>query len=174
MTESSQENKPTLTENKGLNKNKQKKPKKYKEQIGKYGVYKLKGSHKTIRYKQMMVQAMEETLGHIDAATKKVGIGRVTHYLWLKDPEYKRMVSDRMESLKDDYEHALHTKALKEKDTKAITFFLRNKAKDRGYLETSKQINQVTGQIDNKIQLEIIEVQKKEDEDPNDNSVQEH
>lgn len=52
----------------------------------------------TAIHKKEMINALEESMGNVTAATKKVGITPRTHYRWLKeDDEY----ADATENMKD-------------------------------------------------------------------------
>lgn len=85
--------------------------------------------------KKAMVEALEKTLGIVTTAAKIVGIDRCTHYEWLKnDPEYKAAVESLDDIVIDFAESQLHKK-IKEGDTTATIFYLKTKAKKRGYIE---------------------------------------
>lgn len=50
-----------------------------------------------------------------------------------KWPDLQTAIEDEKESVTDAYENALHNLALKEKDVKAIIFYLRTRGRKRGY-----------------------------------------
>lgn len=86
-------------------------------------------------HKKAMIEALEKSLGVVTTACEVVGISRKTHYEWMKtDPEYKEAVEDISEAAIDFVESKLHDR-IKEKDTTSIIFFLKTKAKKRGYVE---------------------------------------
>lgn len=107
-----------------------------------------------------MIEALKKSLGIVSTACESVEISRQTHYRWLtEDPEYKEQVEDVAEMAIDFVESKLHEKItgiqmvkhheeadvyyeLAPSDT-AIIFFLKTKAKKRGYIERS-EIDQKT------------------------------
>ena len=102
-----------------------------------------------------MIEALEKSLGIVSTACNSVGISRQTHYRWLsEDAEYKQQVEDISEMAIDFVESKLHEKIegvtmgkmvdgrevvydLAPSDT-AIIFFLKTKAKKRGYIERTE------------------------------------
>jgi transcriptional regulator with PAS, ATPase and Fis domain len=49
--------------------------------------------HKTEHHKKAMIEALEKSLGVVTTACKNVGIGRTTHYMWMReDKDYKEKV----------------------------------------------------------------------------------
>lgn len=113
--------------------------------------------------KGAMIKALQKTLGIVSEACEKVKISRKTHYEWLKkDSEYKEKVDDIDEASIDFVEGKLFQKIngirigkyIKGKlqiyevppsDT-AIIFFLKTKAKKRGYIEKVEQIVEHKGE----------------------------
>ena len=105
--------------------------------------------------KKGMIEALEKSLGIVSTACNSVGISRQTHYRWLsEDAEYKQQVEDISEMAIDFVESKLHEKIegvtmgkmvdgrevvydLAPSDT-AIIFFLKTKAKKRGYIERTE------------------------------------
>lgn len=109
-----------------------------------------------------MLAALEKSLGIVKTACNSVGISRNTHYEWLKnDPEYKSEVEaigegsiDFVESKlfekingvqigKYDEDGVLHVYEHPPSDT-AIIFFLKTRAKARGYVEKQEIIQKTT------------------------------
>ena len=108
--------------------------------------------------KKAMLKALEKSLGIVSTACDKVGISRQTHYRWLsEDPDYKQQVEDIAEIAIDFAESKLHEKIngvtmgknvdgetviyeTSPSDT-AIIFFLKTKAKKRGYVERQEVEN---------------------------------
>ncbi len=85
--------------------------------------------------KKHMLEALERSLGIVTTACNAVGIGRTTHYRWLKDDaEYKQAVKDIDNRTLDFAESHLH-KLIKEGNPAATIFFLKTKGKGRGYVE---------------------------------------
>jgi len=88
--------------------------------------------------KKLMIEALKSQLGNISTAAKQVGIDRRTHYKWLDgDEEYKREYEEIGEFTVDFVENALF-KQINEGNTTAIIFYLKCKAKKRGYVEKSE------------------------------------
>lgn len=105
--------------------------------------------------KKNMVEALKKSLGIVSTACENCEISRQTHYRWLsEDPEYKQQVEDITEDAIDFVESKLHEKIngvqmvkhneegdvyyeLAPSDT-AIIFFLKTKAKKRGYIEKTE------------------------------------
>jgi len=84
--------------------------------------------------KQKMLEALEKHLGIVSTACKAVGISRVTHYRYMRDPEYKQAVEQIVEEAVDFAESHL-LKRISEGDTTATIFYLKTKGKSRGYVE---------------------------------------
>lgn len=85
--------------------------------------------------KRAMIEALEASLGIVTKAAEIAGIHRATHYEWMNnDPEYKAAVESIGDIALDFAESKLHS-LIKEGDTTATIFFLKTKAKKRGYVE---------------------------------------
>lgn len=84
--------------------------------------------------KDQMLEALQKHLGIVSTACKAVGISRVTHYRYMKDPEYKVAVEQITEEAVDFAESHL-LKKISEGDTTATIFYLKTKGKSRGYVE---------------------------------------
>lgn len=88
--------------------------------------------------KKAMIEALEQSLGIVTTACKKVGIARKTHYEWYnKDEEYKQGVDDIGEIAIDFAESQLH-KQIKEGVQSSTIFYLKTKGKKRGYVEAQE------------------------------------
>ena len=98
---------------------------------------------KTDTVKSRLIQAMRENLGIVTIACEKVGIARSTYYKYLdKDEVFKAAIKAITEEVYDFAENALYEK-IKKGDTTAIIFFLKTRAKDRGYVERTEQHTKV-------------------------------
>lgn len=102
-----------------------------------------------------MVEALTKSLGVVSTACESCDISRQTHYRWLtEDSEYKQQVEDISEAAIDFVESKLYEKIngvamvkhvdgndvyyeLAPSDT-AIIFYLKTKAKKRGYIERTE------------------------------------
>ena len=89
-------------------------------------------TNKTNTKKEAMLEALERSLGIVTTACNAVGIGRTTHYQWMKDdPEYRQAVKDIDNRTLDFAESHLH-KLIKEGNPAATIFFLKTKGKATG------------------------------------------
>ena len=91
--------------------------------------------NKTEQHKKAIIEALEKSLGVVTTACKKVGVGRTTFYGWLKDdPEFAQQVNEIQEIAIDFVESKLF-KNIEKGKTAEIIFYLKSKAKKRGYVE---------------------------------------
>ena len=85
--------------------------------------------------KKKMLEELEYNLGIVSTSCLSADVSRATHYRWLQeDSEYKAYVRDIQEIAIDFVESKLYDK-IKENDTACIIFYLKTKAKHRGYIE---------------------------------------
>jgi len=85
--------------------------------------------------KKKMLESLEYNLGIVTTSCLNSDVSRATHYRWLnEDEEYRAKVKDIQEIAIDFVEGMLYEK-IKEKDTASIIFYLKSKAKHRGYIE---------------------------------------
>lgn len=95
--------------------------------------------------KTAMLKALKITLGVVSHACEQAGIDRTTHYRWMKsDPHYKQAVDDVAEATIDFVECELF-KQIKNGNTTATIFFLKTKARQRGYIERQEIEHSGTG-----------------------------
>ena len=88
--------------------------------------------------KETFLLCLHEQHGHITRACESANIHRRTYYSWIeKDTKFKELVDDAAESLVDHVESKLIQK-INDLDTTSIIFFLKCKAKDRGYTERTE------------------------------------
>ena len=100
--------------------------------------------NKTAQHKKAMLEALEQSLGVVTSACKKVGIGRTTHYDWIKtDEEYKEAVESIEDIALDFAESQLH-KQIKDGNTAGTIFYLKTKGKKRGYIERTEVQQETT------------------------------
>jgi len=102
----------------------------------------------THKKKQAMILALEKTLGVVTPACKNVDISRETHYRWLKeDADYKAAVESTEDIAIDFAETNLHQQIKKGVPASTI-FYLKTKAKKRGYVEKQEiehNVNDISG-----------------------------
>ena len=85
--------------------------------------------------KERLLEQLEYNLGIVSTSCINVKVSRATHYRWIKeDHEYKQRVSEINEFAIDFVESQLYEK-IKQLDTASIIFYLKSKAKHRGYIE---------------------------------------
>lgn len=100
--------------------------------------------NKTEQHKKAMIEALEQSLGIVTSACKKVGIGRTTHYEWLKtDEEYKKNVESIEDVALDFAESQLHLQ-IQDGSTASTIFYLKTKGKKRGYIERTEVQQETT------------------------------
>ena len=95
---------------------------------------------------------------NVSKACKLAKIGRTTYYRWMKT-SFANKVDEAVESLKDQIENKLISKAL-EGDNACLIFYCKTRMKDRGYIEKSEQLIEHKGE-----QIKIIIEEKKPDGD---------
>ncbi len=88
--------------------------------------------------KEATIQALEKSLGIVTTACRQIGISRSTHYNWMaEDIEYKKRVEAIADIALDFAESKLHQSIQAGSDTATI-FYLKCKAKKRGYVERTE------------------------------------
>lgn len=94
---------------------------------------------KPMRKKQKdYLKILKKTAGLVSPACEKFNMNRMTHYRWMKEIEgFKEAVDDINESMIDFTEGKLFN-LIKEEEPSAVYFFLKCKAKNRGYVENQK------------------------------------
>ena len=98
--------------------------------------------NKVAQHKKAMIEALEQSLGVVTTACRVAGIGRTTHYKWLReDPEYHEAVEDISGVALDFAESQLH-RQIKDGNTAATIFYLKTKGKGRGYVERIENVHE--------------------------------
>jgi hypothetical protein len=106
------------------------------------------------KHKQLLLEALERSLGIVTPACKEVGISRNQFYRYYnEDLEFKKEVDDINDITLDFVENQLLRK-IKEGSERSIMFYMKYKARKRGYTD-SLDIT-TNGENMNKIQIEII------------------
>jgi hypothetical protein len=86
-------------------------------------------------HKKQLLEALEKSLGIVTPACKEVGISRNQFYNYYKeDPEFRAAVDDINEVTLDFAENQL-LKKIKEGSERSILFYMRYKARRRGYTD---------------------------------------
>lgn len=90
---------------------------------------------KSEHIKKQVLVAIEQSLGVVTTACKKVGISRTTFYKYYnEDAEFKKEVDD-IENVALDYAESQLHKQISEGNTTATIFYLKTKGKKRGFVE---------------------------------------
>ena len=96
----------------------------------------MSGPLKTKALKILFIKYYYNLTGNIAKLCKNIGINRQTYYNWIeKDKQFKKDVEDEQEALIDFAESKLFN-LINDKNPIAIFFFLKTKAKHRGYIES--------------------------------------
>ena len=112
--------------------------------------------NKTAQHKKAILEALEQSLGVVTSACKKVGIGRTTFYDWMRsDEEFAKQVKDIEDIAIDFAESQLHQQ-IKGGNTSATIFYLKTKGKNRGYVERQE----ISGDLDNQLIVRVIDGNK--------------
>jgi hypothetical protein len=111
--------------------------------------------------KKKLLEALERSLGIVTPACKEAGISRNTFYIYYReDPEFKKAVDDINEITLDFAENQL-LKKIKEGSERSILFYMKYKARKRGY---SDSIDITTGG-DKINEIKIITIKNRKDDD---------
>ena len=108
--------------------------------------------------KSAFLQRFFKATGNVSHICREVGISRQTFYGWVdNDADFKDAIEAEKEGLIDFAESKLFN-LINDKNPTAIIFFLKTKAKHRGYVE--RQEHQHSGELktDNKLTIEVVSV----------------
>lgn len=92
----------------------------------------------TKKQKKAMLSALEASLGVVTSAAKKVGINPATHYGWVKKDEAYAEAVDAIQDTAIDFVESKLFSQIKDGNTTATIFYLKTKAKHRGYVERAE------------------------------------
>ena len=91
--------------------------------------------NKKQQIKKQLVSALEQSLGVVTTACKKVGIDRTTFYRYYNEDESFKSEVDELQDVALDFAESQLFKQIKEGNTTATIFYLKTKGKKRGYIE---------------------------------------
>jgi predicted DNA-binding transcriptional regulator AlpA len=95
--------------------------------------------------KKSVLDGYQKSLGNVSHVCTTAGISRQTFYNWVDtDSEFAQEVENIKESSVDFVETALF-KEIKDGNTACIIFYLKTRAKHRGYIEKSEVENTIKG-----------------------------
>jgi len=83
---------------------------------------------------KLFLEHFETTATNIKQTCEKIGVSRSRYYEWYKVDTFKKLVDDIVEGLIDDVESQLYSNIMDGKEA-SIFFFLKTRAKHRGYVE---------------------------------------
>ena len=85
--------------------------------------------------KEILLKAIEKSLGIISTACEAVGVSRTTYYKYYnEDRDFKQSV-DSISDIALDFAESQLFELIKEKNVTSIIFYLKTKGKKRGYVE---------------------------------------
>ena len=103
--------------------------------------------------KTAFIKHLHDAFGNITQASESVGIKRQTYYNWMKsDDEFREAIESIDEYIIDSVEKELYTQ-IKDGSTAATIFFLKTRAKHRGYVEKQEVDHTTKGESINVISL---------------------
>ena len=104
--------------------------------------------------KAKFIEAYIKKLGNISKACKEMSINRTTFYNWLKEPDFKQLFEDAIESQNDMVFARIFKKTLEE-DKDMLKFWAKTQMKHRGFTE-QRNIN-LSGEVKtNKLSAEEL------------------
>ena len=108
-----------------------------------------------------MIEALEKSLGVVTTAVKNVGIHRSTFYVWYNDDQDFKKEVDSIGDIAIDFAESQLHKQIQDGNPTSTIFYLKCKAKKRGYVERT-EITGVTGEP-TAFKIEIIDRSKDTD-----------
>jgi len=119
--------------------------------------YKKKES-KTDYKKRLFIERYFPTTGNISVICRELKIDRGTYYQWMKkDEKFRKAIEDEQEGLIDFVESKAFN-LINEKNPTMIIFFLKTKAKHRGYIERMEYDHSGIVKTDNELVIKVVQV----------------
>lgn len=110
--------------------------------------------------KKLLLEVLERNLGIITSSCRETGISRNTFYEWYKDDEDFRKSVDDINEITLDFAESQLMQKIREGSERSIFFYMKYKAKKRGYIETQEIEHKGDG-----ITINIVKPKKDEDID---------
>ena len=85
--------------------------------------------------KEMFLSELENVMGIVSQASKRVGIDRTTPYRWRTEDKQFAKDMDEIQNVVLDFAESKLYELVDDKHPTAIIFLLKTKGKDRGYVE---------------------------------------
>lgn len=121
---------------------------------------KKKNDETLTKEQRNLLEAYEKALCNVSAATKSCHLSRETFYRWKRESKLFAERANEIYEASIDFVETMLMKNIRDGKEASIFFFLKTKAKDRGYVETTEQ--QVSVQSAQPISINIIEDKPKE------------
>lgn len=88
--------------------------------------------------KANFLKALEYSLGVVQRASEQTKTPRSTHYNWYNSDEQYRAAVDDIQNIAIDFVESELFKQIKDGNVTAMIFYLKTKAKKRGYIERAE------------------------------------
>jgi ACT domain-containing protein len=119
------------------------------------------GHSKKESRKQKLLEALSETQGLVYHACKRAGnISRSTYYRYLQEDQEFAKAVDEIQQAQIDYVEGQLIKNIAQQKETSIIFYLKTKAKDRGYTDKSSLDITSGGKSITDIKIEVIDTGK--------------
>ena len=92
--------------------------------------------NKTQHNKRKLLEALEQSLGVVTTACKKVGLNRTTYYEYYKKDDKFKEACDSVLNVALDYAESSLFKQMKNGVPASTIFYLKTKGRGRGYVDT--------------------------------------
>lgn len=92
--------------------------------------------HNTAQHKKKLLEALERSLGIVTPACKEVGISRNTFYTYYREDEVFKAAVDDINDITLDFAENQLLKKIKEGSERSILFYMKYKARKRGYSDS--------------------------------------
>lgn len=99
--------------------------------------------------KELLLKALEKSLGIVTPACAEVGISRNQFYIYYKNDEVFRKAVDDINEITLDFAENQLLKKIKEGSERSILFYMKYRGKNRGYNDTL----QINGDLNHNIQV---------------------
>jgi len=117
---------------------------------------KFKGPLTTKQKKRLFPELLRANWWNITQTCRELNIDRSTYHRWIRtDKKFRQKIEDLQEEEKDLVEAIARKKILKDQDKTMIIFFLKTKAKDRGYVER-QEMRYETEQTQSPLSFDLI------------------
>jgi len=106
-------------------------------------------SNKIQHTKKALLKGLEKSLGVVTTACKQVGIDRTTFYRYYKEDKGFASQVDDLSNVAKDFAESQLFKQIQGGNPTSTIFYLKTKAKDRGYIERREY--DVNGSVESKL-----------------------